>query len=961
MSDVNLRDPRRASRTRVLHAGAAIVLAAISVFSPSTSAAVEAGALLLGLMVSFLVGGVVIIAVVVSRVLRHQGDLACLGSWAVVCASTAAFVLVDRRWLRRVSTAPRVVASTLLALPLAVVVTFDSTYVAAATGAVRTTEWHGATEGLVAVLAALSVGELLRLRRDQRSTPGAYVVLLVGVTIMFATTLLWERNDRQVLASTVDSAAISLLASANDELTVLATKVSSSSAESVSVDDFPTFIEVTVRGQRSIVSASLAKLPPGGSPQLLSTVSEQGDIFDSAMARWAAVNVEKLQVVLTVGVLLDLGLVDFPNPDGTTSSYFVLAAPLTVNDESVDAATLLLAAMSLDRLIESATVATSAGRGETIVELFAPEGSLARRVASTDATAPRGELLPQEDLGANPSTEATERATFGGTEYTLMSRIGPELGLSTAERTSVLAAQALLAMALAALVLTVRVQSETRERERLRREVVLAAALQGSPGWTAIVDGSDRIAMSNMGAFHVEAGESVMASSLWSNDPVMISTLRRMLDAARGGDSSTTQVLWSDPLDSTLSMRIVEVSVRPLPGVGLVFLQSIDVTEMRDRAMRTSQSERMEAIGVLAGGLAHDFNNLLFITLGYLQMLERQPIVAGDQQARTYVGRAVEAVERGAKVAKSLLSFARSQPLAASRVDLDDYIKDLTPLIEQAIGSAHQLRIEVEDDQLGVVVDPGRLSSALLNVVFNARDAMETKGQLTLRVAKEIAAPLEKEPRPVVAISISDTGKGMPPEVAARAFEPFFTTKKVGSGTGLGLATLYSFAQQSGGWAAIDSTEGVGTTISLYLPSADEDAGDEVVEERDATLTTRALVIDDEPALADLVSAWLGDLGIATRTANTPEAALRVAREFKPQLVVSDANLNAELDGLEVARLLVEEYPSLIVVFMTGFSDRIKALQAAGVATLAKPFSREDLLATLSKTAGLRWERGPRG
>jgi len=224
-----------------------------------------------------------------------------------------------------------------------------------------------------------------------------------------------------------------------------------------------------------------------------------------------------------------------------------------------------------------------------------------------------------------------------------------------------------------------------------------------------------------------------------------------------------------------------------------------------------------------------------------------------------------------------------------------------------------------------------------------------------------MAAPLEQEPRPVVAISISDTGKGMSPEVAARAFEPFFTTKKVGSGTGLGLATLYSFAQQSGGWAAIDSAEGTGTTVTVYLPPADVTVDVSGVEERDATLTSRALVIDDEPALADLVSAWLGDLGIATRTANTPEAAQRVAREFRPQLVISDANLNADLDGLELARLLVEEHPSLIVVFMTGFSDRIKALQAAGVATLAKPFSREDLLSTLSQTAGLRWERGPRG
>ncbi|MFZ9483433.1 MAG: ATP-binding protein, partial [Ilumatobacteraceae bacterium] len=639
--------------------------------------------------------------------------------------------------------------------------------------------------------------------------------------------------------------------------------------------------------------------------------------------------------------------------------FYVVAAPLPLVDGIEGRPTILLVTLSLDATLQTAAATATANESSIQLDFVQVLGDTATILASTDDQTD-GRTLSAQDLASVGPAQQAAQIILGDIDFRIRASYGSLDLLRTTERQLVLLVEALVGFALAALVLSLRLQSDRRDHERIRREALLSAALRGSPGWTAIIDGDNRVELTNDGPFHVPQGDLVESSALWGAEAETVSNLRSLLARARTGETSEMQVLWSDPKDVTLSMRIVEVSARPMPGVRLVLLQCIDVTEMRDRAMRTSQSERMEAIGVLAGGLAHDFNNLLFITLGYLQMLERQPLVAGDQQARTYVGRAVEAVERGAKVAKSLLSFARSQPLAASRVDLDDYIKDLTPLIEQAIGSAHQLRIEVEG-QLGVVVDPGRLSSALLNVVFNARDAMETKGQLTLRVAREMAAPLEQEPRPVIAISISDTGKGMPAEVAARAFEPFFTTKKVGSGTGLGLATLYSFAQQSGGWAAIDSTEGVGTTISLYLPPADDSAADELVEERDATLTTRALVLDDEPALADLVAAWLGDLGIATRTANTPEAALRVAREFKPQLVMSDANLNAELDGLEVARLLVEEHPSLIVVFMTGFSDRIKALQAAGVATLAKPFSREDLLATLSKTAGLRWERGPRG
>jgi len=948
--------PTRRS-TRV-HVALALVLAALAAVSPVQmhSTAVEVGAIFLA-TTTWLAGGTVVLgAAMVSRAVRGDADLHSVLSLVVVTAGALLYRWLLGRVLRSASTTVDVLVSTATAIAVAGLIALDTLELPNG-GPHRILWWRDGLESLAAMLVALILRDAI-LRRPRRSSPMAFSMMLTGVGVMLATAVVWQTTDERTLTDAADSAAIGIVASANDELTVLATKVSSTGAEVLTVDGFPTFIEVTVRGQQSIVSASLVELLTGSAPRTLSIVSELGDVFDSAVRAWTADHTDDLATVLTIGVMLDLGLAELPNPDGTVSGYLMLAAPLAVSEADGSAPTLLVAAMSIDKLLQSATVATSAGDGETAVDLIAPHGQHGRVVASTSiATAPT-ERRFLTDYGVNPDKESVEPATFGGTEYLLVSRPGRSFGLSPVVRTAVLSLEAL---ALAALVLALRVQTDRREHERIRREALLAAALHGSPGWTAIVDGDDRVEMTNDGPFHVGQGSPVSTSPLWGDDPATVDNITSMLTRARAGEASSMQVVWSDPSDPTLSMRIVDVAARPLPGIRLAFLQCIDVTEMRDRAMRTSQSERMEAIGVLAGGLAHDFNNLLFITLGYLQMLERQPIVSGDQQARTYVGRAVEAVERGAKVAKSLLSFARSQPLTASRIELDDYIKDLTPLIEQALGTAHELTIEVENEQLGVVVDPGRLSSGLLNVVFNARDAMESKGRLTLRIAKELAAPLKQAPRPVVAISISDTGKGMSPEVAARAFEPFFTTKKVGSGTGLGLATLYSFAQQSGGWAEIDSTEGAGTTVTVYLPPADVDLDGTVTEERDATVTTRALVIDDEPALADLVSAWLGDLGIATRTANTPEAALRVAREFRPQLVVSDANLNADLDGLGLARLLVEEHPALIVVFMTGFSDRIKALQAAGVATLAKPFSREDLLSTLSKTAGLRWERGARG
>lgn len=917
------------------------------------SVAMEAGPIAVSAMLRPILSIPFLVLVVVVGLIRHEAI-----AHDIVILICAAGVGAAHRWLLRRRHGKGLAAwDNLIALGsaalLATLAAIDS-WVGLASGPEIEHWWVEPAELFLALLAGHLLLAIVR-RSDRRLQSSFLAVLLIGSSIVVGTASVWDRNDETSLASAAETATISFLNGANDDLTVMATKVSSTGAETVTVDGFPTFIEVTVLGQPSITSGSLVRMPAAGSPEVLSNVSELGDLFDGALAEWMQTHPDQLSIALEIGTLIDLGIVQLPVPTGGVAPFYVVAAPLAAD---VTDPTLLVATMSVDYLLDSATISLPA---DIEVDFYSAGEPGARLLTSTGGPVTDDTIRPLTSLGETPWEESAASLAIGGVDYYVVARAGDGFGFADSTRSAALAAQILITIIVAGLVLALRLQADRRDHERMRREALLAAALQGSPGWTAIVDGDDRIEMTNDGPFHVRAGELVTSSALWSDEQPTLDTLRSMLGRARAGEASSMQVLWSDPSDPTLSMRIIEVAARPLPGIRLAFLQCIDVTEMRDRAMRTSQSERMEAIGVLAGGLAHDFNNLLFITLGYLQMLERQPVVSGDQQARTYVGRAVEAVERGAKVAKSLLSFARSQPLAASRVELGDYIKDLTPLIEQAIGSAHQLRIEVEDPQLAIIVDPGRLSSGLLNVVFNARDAMETKGQLTLRIAKEVAAPLEQEPRPVVAISISDTGKGMSPEVAARAFEPFFTTKKVGSGTGLGLATLYSFAQQSGGWAAIDSTEGVGTTVTMYLPPADSVATDDVVEERDATLTTRALVIDDEPALADLVSAWLGDLGIATRTANNPEAALRVAREFRPQLVISDANLNADLDGLELARLLVEEHPALIVVFMTGFSDRIRALQAAGVATLAKPFSREDLLSTLSNTAGLRWERGPRG
>jgi len=253
------------------------------------------------------------------------------------------------------------------------------------------------------------------------------------------------------------------------------------------------------------------------------------------------------------------------------------------------------------------------------------------------------------------------------------------------------------------------------------------------------------------------------------------------------------------------------------------------------------------------------------------------------------------------------------------------------------------------------------MSSAVLNLVFNARDAMEHGGTLTVRADRRMATDAEGETHEVIALSVRDTGKGMSPEVAARAYEPFFTTGKVGKGTGLGLAAVYSFAQQSSGWTTIETREGAGTTVSIFLPP--------VITRHQPTPTAvtmtserlRALVLDDEATLADLVASWLDDLGFETRVATSSAEAFTIAKEFRPQLLLSDSNLGEDLDGADVAARLSSDLSGLVTVFMTGFSDRMRSLETLGAMILAKPFSRDDLSAALIKVLGARFHTAPAG
>ena len=480
--------------------------------------------------------------------------------------------------------------------------------------------------------------------------------------------------------------------------------------------------------------------------------------------------------------------------------------------------------------------------------------------------------------------------------------------------------------------------------ERRRRELLLEAALDATPGKSVVFDESLKVLAANQEVRDEFPGAipGLDVTAIFGLTPdsgrarLVIDALQQALD----GEVARAE-LGEDDLDS--SMRIVEIEAYPIHGMSndrVGFFHATDSTERRSLAMRSSQSERMESLGALAGGLAHDFNNLLFVTLGNLQLMAMNETVANDEKLSKFVSRSMSAVERGAEITKSLLAVARSQPLEESAVTLSDLVKGLLQLMRQALGAGRQVEVDIPDPNVQLMVDAGRLSSCILNLTFNSRDAMGPTGTLKIS-ARQVPETQTLE------LSVADDGKGMPADVVARAFEPFFTTKRAGSGTGLGLATVYAFAKQSGGTAYLESRLGVGTTVTLSLPihTGSVKTDERAVQRRSGR---RVVVADDEQSLAEMVASWLIDMGVDARFETSPKAALELIETFEPDVLVSDANFGEEMDGIQLARLAVAIVPDLAVIFMTGYSASMKELQEQGERTLAKPFSREDLYSALS-------------
>lgn len=383
-----------------------------------------------------------------------------------------------------------------------------------------------------------------------------------------------------------------------------------------------------------------------------------------------------------------------------------------------------------------------------------------------------------------------------------------------------------------------------------------------------------------------------------------------------------------------------------------------DATERRDAHEKLVEAreqlataQKMEAIGKLTGGIAHDFNNLLMIIGGSAQIFARLI----DPKLPKAIEAIQTAAKRGESLTRQLLTFSRHQPLNPTVIDLSAALKNMRTMVESSLRGNIVYEENVGDDIWPVKVDLAELELAIVNIAVNARDAMPNGGTFSVFVGN---VPIDQEvdnERAFVAISLSDTGTGIPPNLLSKMFDPFFTTKEVGKGTGLGLSQVYGFAHQAGGTVNADSKVGHGTTITLYLPRCvNEQIASQEVPRRTARQSNgqTVLVVDDSADVAEVTSSLFEHLGYETMYRASAEAALDLLGEGKKiDLVFSDIVMPGTIDGIGLAREIHSRYPRLPVALTTGYSDAVKAVPS-DLRILRKPFDAEKLRDFIEDAAG---------
>ncbi|MDB5895559.1 MAG: sensor hybrid histidine kinase [Rhodoferax sp.] len=391
------------------------------------------------------------------------------------------------------------------------------------------------------------------------------------------------------------------------------------------------------------------------------------------------------------------------------------------------------------------------------------------------------------------------------------------------------------------------------------------------------------------------------------------------------------------------------------------FASQLDVSRRRDAEDALGQAQKMEALGQLTGGIAHDFNNLLHVMSGHLDLLsaksERKQLdEAGLQRG---IDNIRSAIHKGSTLTQQLLAFSRKQRLEGRSVNLNSIAEGMKDLTASTLGDCAEVRLQLEPNVGNCQVDPTQLELALLNILVNARDAMPQSGVITVRTANvvvshdDISAFAGLPPGDYVALSVTDTGVGIPKGILNRVMDPFFTTKEQGKGTGLGLSMVYGFAKQSGGTVDITSEEGVGTTVRMFFPLAKGSARrgadlNRAVADRGGLETI--LVVDDRLEVAELSREMLVGLGYTVHIATGGREALALLNGLpaskKPQMLFSDLIMPGGMNGFALAREMRARIPGLKILLTTGYagsSDGLNADQGAEFEIIKKPYRLTDL------------------
>lgn len=451
----------------------------------------------------------------------------------------------------------------------------------------------------------------------------------------------------------------------------------------------------------------------------------------------------------------------------------------------------------------------------------------------------------------------------------------------------------------------------------------------------------------------VWATDSVEVVTGYSWDELLRMDLRNLIHPRDRESYSTQLAMALDGLDIESEYRIVrkDGTVRWLRtlgrlgqeaevGVG-IYGASRDITAEREQASLLLQSQKMEVMGQLTGGVAHDFNNLLTVIIGNLELLrERTP---DDAKIKALLDDAMRAAVDGGELVSNLLMFARQRAAAPAVVNLNDQVDSMRPLLERALGQSITLKVNTEVLPVYVLADRSQLQSALLNLCLNARDALGAGGQVTISVAE-----VEMAGEPFARLAVQDNGAGMDAGDAAKAHQPFFTTKPPGSGSGLGLSMVDGFVEGTGGKMEILSELDVGTTVSLHLPVVDDSAGAQpkALNELNEPPGGNELVllVDDEVLIRRVARTLLESLGYRVLEAEHAPAAQKMLRENSEiGLLFSDWIMPGNMDGYDLASWAVAHRPGLAVLLTTGYSERARGRTADQFPLLFKPYTRGDL------------------